>query len=112
MGSGSLSQSDERLWAMLGHLGAIILWFIAPLVVMLTQGEKSPFVRRQAVESLNFQITLTIAHIVSFVLWIVLIGILFTIVLSIAGLVFMILAGHRRQQGEDYRYPVNLRLVK
>ncbi len=111
-GSGQLSPNDERMWAMLSHLGAIVLGFIAPLVVMLVQGEKSPFVRRQAVESLNFQITLFIAHIVSFVLWFVLIGMLTTVALIIGGLVFMVIAGIAANKGQDYRYPVNLRLVK
>ena len=111
-GSGQLSQQDERLWAMLAHLGGIILWFIAPLVVMLTQGEKSPFVRKQAVEALNFQITLTIAYFVSAILIIVFIGILMIIVVGIGGLVLMIMAGIKANNGEDYRYPINIRLVK
>jgi uncharacterized Tic20 family protein len=111
-GSGQLSPQDERTWAMLAHLGAIILGFIAPLVVMLVQGEKSQFTRRHAVESLNFQITLTIAHIISFILWFVIIGILFTIILSVGGLILMIIAGIKANNGEDYRYPVNIRLVK
>jgi len=97
---------------MLAHLGAIILGFIAPLVVMLVQGDKSQFTRRHAVESLNFRITLTIAHIISFILWFVIIGILFTFILIVAGLIFMIMAGIKANNGEDYRYPVNIRLVK
>ena len=97
---------------MLAHLGAIILWFIAPLVVLLIQGDKSQFTRRHAVESLNFQITLTIAHIISFILWFVIIGIFFTFVLIVGGLILMIIAGVKANNGEDYRYPVNIRLVK
>jgi len=111
-GSAQLSQSDERMWAMLAHLGGIIAWFIAPLVVMLTQGEKSGFVKRQATESLNFQITLTIAYVVCFILTFILIGVLLWIVVGIGGLVLMILAGIKANGGEEYRYPVNLRLVK
>ena len=97
---------------MLAHLGAIILWFIAPLVVLLVQGDKSQFTRRQAVESLNFQITLTIAYVVSFILIFVIIGILMIIVVAIGGLVLMIIAGIKANNGEDYRYPVNIRFVK
>ena len=100
------------MWAMLAHIGGIVLWFIAPLVVMLTQGEKSPFVRRQAVEALNFQITLTIAWIVSAILIVVLIGFLLFFVVGIGGLVLMIMAGIAANKGEEYRYPVNIRLVK
>jgi hypothetical protein len=32
---------------MIAHLGGIVAGFLAPLVVMLTQGEKSPFARRR-----------------------------------------------------------------
>lgn len=111
-GSSQLSQQDERLWAVLAHLGGIVLWFIAPLVVLLVQGEKSRFVRRQAVEALNFQITLTLAYIASFVLMIVLIGVLLIFVVGIGGLILMIIAAVKANNGEDYRYPVNIRLVK
>ncbi|MDQ1642952.1 MAG: hypothetical protein QOJ90_2303 [Actinomycetota bacterium] len=107
-----LSPQDERLWAMLAHLGGLVLGFLASLIVLLVQGEKSAFVRRQAVEALNFQITLLIASIVSFVLLFVLIGFILLPVVLIGGLVLMIVAGVKANAGEDYRYPVNLRLVK
>jgi uncharacterized Tic20 family protein len=104
-----LSPQDERLWAMLAHIGPIVLHFIAPLIVLLVQGEKSAFVRRQAVEALNFQITLAIASIA---LVITIIGILLLPIVLIGGVVLMILGGVKANNGEDYRYPVNLRLVK
>ena len=59
--------SDERTWAMFAHVGCdlavvgVAMAFLGPLIVLLVQGPKSPFVRRHAVESLNFQITLLIA---------------------------------------------------
>ena len=105
--AGRLSQSDERMWAMLAHIGAIVIGFIAPLVVMLVQGDKSPFTRRQAVESLNFQISLLIVGIP---LTIVTCGL--GAVIFVVGLVFEIIAGIKANNGEDYRYPVNIRLVK
>ena len=107
-----LSPQDERLWAMLAHLGGLVLGFLASLIVLLVQGEKSAFVRRQAVEALNFQITLLIATIVSFILVFALIGFILLPVVLIGGLVLMIVAGVKANAGEDYRYPVNLRLVK
>ena len=104
--------SDERTWAMLAHLGGIVLGFVAPLIVMLTQGEKSPFARRQAVEALNFQILVLIAFTVSAVSMILLIGFLLLPLVWIGSVVFMVLAGVAANKGEDYRYPVSLRLVK
>ena len=111
-GPGALSRSDERTWSMFAHLGGIVLGFIAPLIVMLVQGEKSPTVRRQSVEALNFQITIVIAYVVAFVLSLLLIGLLLIPLIWVATLVFCILAGMAANRGEDYRYPVSLRLVK
>lgn len=116
-GSGQLSQSDERTWGMLAHISAIVaaiigLSFIGPLIVMLVQGPRSDFVRRQSVEALNFQITTYIAAIVSFILVFVLIGFILLAVVGIGWLVLTIMAGMAANRGEDYRYPVNLRLVK
>ena len=117
LGGGQLSQSDERTWGMLAHVSAIVaavigLSFIGPLVVMLVQGPKSDYVRRQSVEALNFQITTYVAAFVSFILVFVLIGILLLIVVGIAWLVLTIMAAVAANRGEDYRYPLNMRLIK
>ena len=107
-----LSPADEKMWAMLSHLGTFVLGFIAPLIAMLTQGDKSPFVRRQAVESLNFQISLYIAYAIAFALCFVLIGFLLLPIIAIGHIILVILASVAANRGEDYRYPVNIRLVK
>ena len=117
LGSGALSPADERTWGMLAHVSAIIaavigLSFVGPLVVMLVQGPKSDFVRRQSVEALNFQITTYIAAFVSFILVFVLIGFLLLVVVGIGWLVLTIMAAVAANRGDDYRYPVNLRLIK
>ena len=112
-----LSPQDERTWGMLAHLSALVAAFVAlsflgPLIVMLTQGNRSQFVRRQAVEALNFQITIYIAGIISALLLFVLIGFLLLPIVGIAWLVFTIIGAMKANNGEDYRYSVNLRLVK
>lgn len=109
-----MSDADQRMWAMLSHLGGIILGFIAPLIVWLVYRERSRFVDEQAKESLNFQITLVIAYIVSFILAAITLGILFFLpwIVGIVGLVFCILAGIAANKGEAYRYPFAIRLVK
>lgn len=114
---------EEKIWALAAHLGPLILSFIAPLVVLLTKGVDSKWVRAQAVEALNFQISVIGAFIASFVLSLVvglipLIGIIavgFVCVQAAVGLgwlVFTVLGGVKAYGGEQYRYPVNLRLVK
>ena len=94
------------------------LAFLGPLLVLLIQGNKSAFVRRHAIESLNFQITLLIALAAGIVLSVVTLGLGLIIVLpvglvvGILALVWIIMAGIKANNGEDYRYPINIRLVK
>ena len=109
-----LSDADQRMWAMLSHLGAIILGFIAPLVVWLMYKGRGQFVEEQAKESLNFQITMAIVGVVFFILTIVTLGLLSFLyfILWIVILVFCIIAGLAANKGEAYRYPFALRLVK
>ena len=119
---GGLSSQDERMWAMLAHVGALVaaviaLAFLAPLLVLLLQGSKSAFVRRHAVESLNFQITLLIALAAGAVIAIVTVGLALLVlvpaglVIGVVALIWMVMASVKANNGEEYRYPVNIRLV-
>jgi uncharacterized protein len=112
-----LSQQEERTWGMIAHLSALIglvitLSFVGPLIVMLAQGPKSRFVRDQAVEALNFNITVFIAIVVSILLIFVIIGIVLLPVIVIAWLVFTIIGAITANDGRPYRYPINIRMVK
>jgi uncharacterized Tic20 family protein len=123
-----LTPQQERTWAMFAHIGSIIagfllgLSFLGPLIVMLTQGTKSAFVRRHAVESLNFQLTLLIAVVAGLVLSVVLLvvtlglGLLVLIPVAIAAyiaeLILTVIGGVKANNGEEYRYPINIRMVK
>ncbi|MDQ6650729.1 MAG: DUF4870 domain-containing protein [Actinomycetota bacterium] len=97
---------------MLSHVSFFVIGLIGPLVVMLTKGTESAYVRRQAVEALNFHITVALASIVAFILVFVLIGFLLLPAVLIGGAVLTVMAAIAASRGEDYRYPVSLRLVK
>ena len=107
-----LSDSDSRMWAMLAHVGGIVLGFIAPLIVWLMFKERSRFVDEQSKEALNFQITLLIAYIVGSILTVIIIGIIILFAAWIAAIVFGIIAGMAANRGEAYRYPFAIRLIK
>jgi uncharacterized Tic20 family protein len=112
-----LSGADENMWSGAAHWSAILasfvgLGFLGPLIVLLTQGTKSPRVRANAVESLNFEITFIIAMIASILLIFIVVGIVTTILIPLAWLILRILASVQTSSGQDYRYPVNIRLVK
>lgn len=71
-----------------------------------------PFVDDQGKEALNFQITVAIAMIVSMILMLVLIGVVLMFLVGIAALAFTIIAAIKANEGQYYRYPFTLRLVK
>lgn len=94
------------------HLSFFVLALIFPLIVFLTVGKESPFVRRHSVEALNFHISLLIYSVISLVLVLVIVGIFMLIAVMIFGVIMTILAAVKASRGEDYRYPLCLRLVK
>ena len=103
---------DERMWAMLAHLSGILFGFLGPLVIWLMQKDKMPLVEDQGKEALNFQITLAIGWAAAFVLSFLMIGIILYPILGIGGLVLMIMAGLKANEGVEYRYPINIRFIK
>lgn len=109
-----LSDADGRTWAMLAHLSNILFAILGPLIIWLVFRERSAFVERQGKEALNFGITVFIAGLALGIVSVITLGIgsLLYIPLGIVALVFAILAGLATNRGEDYRYPVSLRLVK
>ena len=105
---------DDKTMGMIAHLSGIVAGFIGPLVIWLINKDKTDkdWLIGQAKEALNFQITLVIAYIIAGVLMFVLIGMLLIPVIVIANLVLCIMAGMKANNGEDYRYPFALRLIK
>ena len=112
-----LPPDQERLWAMLSHLLSFVaaylfLGFVAPLVILLVFGSRSAFVRANAVESLNFNLSWLLYGIIAVILAFVLIGFFILIVLGIAYLVLVIIASVKANNGEMYRYPATIRFVR
>jgi uncharacterized Tic20 family protein len=104
--------SDERTMGLLCHLGCIVLGFLCPLLIWLMKKDTSKFVDDQGKESLNFQITVTIAYVACFILTFAVIGIFLFPVVMLGNLVLCILGGLAANKGEKYRYPFAIRLIK
>lgn len=108
---------DQRLWGMFTHLSALSGFItpfgnlIGPFLVWQIKKNTMPFVEDQGKEALNFQITVTIAAIIAWVLMFLLIGFVLLPLVGLAALVFIILAGLKANSGEAYRYPFALRLI-
>jgi len=85
--------------------------FLAPLIIYLVKKD-SPYVTAHAKESLNFQLTLIIAYIVSFILVFVIIGIFLIWLIALANLVLVIIATIRASENKLYKYPFSIRFIK
>ena len=106
--------SEDRTLALITHLSCILLSFIVPLVIWLTNKDKSgkDWLNDQAKEALNFQITIAIGWVIAVALSAIAIGFLLYPVLWIVNLIFCILAAMKANEGVAYRYPFALRLIK
>ncbi|MDG2510061.1 DUF4870 domain-containing protein [Stenotrophomonas maltophilia] len=106
--------ADQRTMALAAHLLGIFTGFIGALIIWLINKDDAgkAFVTDQAKEALNFQITVTIAMVISMILTIVIIGVFLAPIVGIISLVFSIIAAVKANNGEAYRYPFALRLIK
>lgn len=94
---------EDRMLAAVAHAVAVPTLFVGPLVLMLVSGKRSEYIRRQAMEALNLQVTLLLITIVTFGVG----GALYAVtwILSAIAAVFAL-------AGRGFRYPWILRLVK
>ncbi|MCX7847239.1 MAG: DUF4870 domain-containing protein [bacterium] len=109
---------DEITWATLCHLAALAGFIIpfgnllGPLVVWLVKKNEFPFVDEQGKEALNFQILVTIALLLASLTLFICVGVVLVPAVAIAALIFVIVAAVRVSNGENYRYPINWRVIK
>jgi uncharacterized protein len=86
--------------------------WVAPLVAMLAKGNDSPTVRAHSVTALNFQITWSIVGVIGWLTMCIGIGILIYLTAVIVGVVFGIIAGVKALNGEQYNYPLAIKMIK
>jgi hypothetical protein len=124
--SGSTVSPSVRTWTVLCHASAFLGFlipalgqFVGPLIVWLWKRDESPEIDAHGKESLNFQLSVfiytAVFAIVCFVLMFVLIGFLLVPLIAlfyIANVVLVIIASLKANEGELYRYPLTLRLIK
>jgi len=115
------STQTQRTWAMLCHLAGFAVFLfrifplaniVTPLAIWLIKKHTSPLVEDQGRESLNFQITISIALAISGLLIFARIGFVLVPLILIYDVVMIITAAIRANEGEWYKYPYSLRLIK
>ena len=103
--------SPDRTFAILAHIGGLFTSWIAPLVIYLIKKPEAgaEFATENAKEALNFQITVFIVYMV---LTFSFIGLFLIFIPMVFNLVCSIMAAIKASNGESFRYPLTLRLVK
>ncbi len=110
--------SQEKNWAVWSHLSAFVGFFfplgniIAPVILWQIKKEELPFGSAQAKECLNFQISVVIYLIASWVLMFVFVGFLTAVVVAVCSITYPIRAAIKASKGIPYKYPMTIRLIK
>ncbi len=115
---GGMPSKDARFWAMLCHLSALSGFIIpipfaniiVPAAIWFAKKDKDSFIDEQGRESLNFQVSVTIYAVISGLLILVVIGFVLLPIVYIFGLICVIIAAIKANDGQNYRYPLTIRL--
>lgn len=118
-----VEQADRRNLGAVAHLSAFVAVagvpsFIGPLVVWLVHRDRDRWVAEQARDALNFNLSLLIYAGAALLLSVVTIGLGLLVTVpaavaaAIAWLVLTVLAALRAAEGERYRYPLTLELIR
>ncbi len=113
------TEAEDKQYTTLATFLNIIL-LIPALIFYFAFGNRGPKIKEQSKENLNWTINVTglliVLEIISAILsFTIIIPLLFGLViwaLLIINLIFSILGGVKNNNGELYRYPVNIRWIK
>jgi uncharacterized Tic20 family protein len=115
----AVSPSEERTMGMLAHaiplvamvVSAGTLGFVASLILFLIYKDRGPFVRENAANSLNIQITTGIVLLISIPLMLVLVGFLTWGIALVVAFVLHLIGALKANRGEWWRPPMTLHIV-
>jgi uncharacterized Tic20 family protein len=115
---GIIMDQSTRTWAMLLHLSVLlgymfpIAGLLAPILIWQLKKGEMPELDAHGKMVINFMISMLIYSLVSFVLLFVFIGVLCYIALFIVGIAFPIIGGIKANNGELWKYPLVISIVK
>jgi|CXWL01.1.fsa_nt_gi uncharacterized Tic20 family protein len=110
--------SESRKWGMFCYLSALIGFIIpfgsiiAPLIIWQMKKDVSLFVDEQGKESINFQISMAIWMLISWVLVFLYIGFILLGFFALLEIICVIMAGVQANEGKSFRYPLTIRFIK
>lgn len=110
--AGASRSPEEAEWMPRAHWLGLLTHWVGPLLVLLTVGARNDRVRAEAVESLNWEITVAIAMAFSAMLLFGGAGIVAALAVVACSIVFHLRGAAEARKGRHYRYPLALRIVR
>ena len=95
-----------------GYVIPVVGNIVGPLVLWQLKKDEHPFIDEQGKEAVNFQISMAIYALVSVALFALCIGPFLLAAVGIIDLVLLIVAAVKANDGQHYRYPLTIRLIK
>jgi len=128
------ASSEDKTYALVAHFGGAagtlisggVLAFVGPLIAYLARGPQSPVVKEHARNALNFYIPVAAAGVLLFIarvcagamfdlgLWFAVSSLLWLLhaAVWICGIVFGIIGGMKANEGQMYKYPISVPIIK
>ncbi|TKX81510.1 DUF4870 domain-containing protein [Halorubrum sp. SD626R] len=110
-GTGDERVEGDTTLAALSHASALFASFLGPILFLVLADDDDELVKRNAKNSLNFQIVVFVALMIAGVLSFVFVGLLLFPIIAIADLILVLIATVRANDGEVYSYPYTPKIV-
>jgi uncharacterized Tic20 family protein len=107
-----LSAGDEKLWATIIHVAGAVSYIVPAWAGYLIFRNRGPFVRDNARNALNWQISFVIYYAAGLLLSLVIVGYLVIIAALVLNIVFSIQAAITANRGGLYHYPLSIPFIK
>ena len=110
----AIVNKDEKNLVVIFTLFAFLVGPFSPLIGYFVSSDK-PWAKKQIVELLNFEISVTIALVVAMILnstvILAIVGLPLMVVVALGEFVYLILGAVKASKGEFRKYPWTLRLI-
>ncbi len=108
----SRDSDDDSKWLALLHLSGLLVFLVPPLLIWIWKKDQIPNINKHATDVLNFQLSMLIYLFCGAILLVIIIGLPILIFLGIYSTVIIILNSVKVMNGQEYRYPMTLNLIK
>lgn len=100
--------SDDTTIAALVHIIGLLTW-IGPIIVYLVSDD--PFIKRNAANATNWQVSFALWSVLSVILALVFIGFIGLFLLPFLDFAFCVVAAVKASEGESWSYPITIDIL-